>query len=189
MKLNKYTDSQTKKALYWYDNDSVSAQGSQEHHLMTSSREKDRMRKLAHALQNKKIVGSPKSNQPKQKLLYFRPSQHSASCYTSCGTQELWTRSGRWQMSFHWETNNVQVCSVLFVEMSCGKMSCDCSQQSTHSYDGDRLLQQAVARCLVCRSKNIPIPYLVYVSPNPGTKGWQSIKKNIEPDMRMEKNI
>lgn len=29
----------------------------------------------------------------------------------------------------------------------------------------------------ICTETNIPIPYLVYVSPTPGRNGWQSIKK------------
>lgn len=110
MKLSKYTDFQIKMALHRRVDDSVSAQGSQEHNLMTGSQETERMRKLVHASQNKKIVGSPKSNQPKQKLFYIRPSLHLVAPPAEHGP--FTTRSSWGQMSFHRETSDVQVCSA-----------------------------------------------------------------------------
>lgn len=41
-----------------------------------------------------------------------------------------------------------------------------------------------------CTETNIPIPYLVYASPTPGRKSWQSIKKqkNHRRKLMQEKN-
>lgn len=48
---------------------------------------------------------------------------------------------------------------------------------TTHIAMMATMYQSKSTQVVKCTETNIPIPYLVYASPTPGTKGWQSIKK------------